>query len=89
MQHCLAQIVLALGLMVKVASFNAGTGQVTFHLPMHNTNIVAILEGGQSSKGIKRGAFYQADAQGQILVVEVKNRSVRFVVEKLAFIEPR
>lgn len=62
--HRLAQIMLALALMVKVASFNAGTGQVTFHLPMHNTNIVAILEGGQSSKGINRGAFYQADAQG-------------------------
>lgn len=86
--HWLAQIVFALGLMVKVAQFNEGTGKATFHLPMHNTNIAAVLEGGQSSDGVEKGKFYKADMRGQALVVKVKKKRCASAARRFCFWSP-
>ena len=77
---------LLLLLSVKVTSVNHGTGRVEFLLPMHATEIVALLDEAESTVGVEEGKFYEAtfDKEGR-LVVKAKKRKVRFKPEKIKF----
>ena len=81
-------VALALLISVKVVSIQHGTGRVRFLLPMHHVEIVAVHEDEQESIGIEEREFYKAgfDGQGR-LVVKLKKRRVRFLPEKVYFLE--
>lgn len=77
---------LLIAISVKVITVNEGTGRVEFLLPMHETEIVALLDEAESTVGVEEGKFYEAtfDKDGK-LVVKAGKRRVRFKPEKIKF----